>query len=84
MGSNPGGKVRIVARIRGHSNKDIEIFDGVSNSKPWISVLRPDPVLNPNSRSSRVKISFGSDQTSRLVNYYILFSLCLIIFLVTN
>ncbi|XP_010671853.2 kinesin-like protein KIN-10C isoform X1 [Beta vulgaris subsp. vulgaris] len=64
MGSNPGGKVRIVARIRGHSNKDIGIFDGVTNSKPWISVLRPDPVLNPNSRSSRVKISFGSDQTS--------------------
>lgn len=67
MGSNPSGKVRIVARIRGQINPEAELFDGVSNSKPWISVSRPDPESNPNPRSSRVKISFGSDQTSRSV-----------------
>lgn len=64
MGSNLGGKVRIVARIRGHLSKDGDFLDGVSVSKPWISVLRPDPISNPNLRSSRVKISFGSDQAS--------------------
>ncbi|KAL2920696.1 Kinesin-like protein KIN-10C [Bienertia sinuspersici] len=63
MGSN-GGRVRIVARIRSDLSKEGENFDDVSNSKPWVSVSRPDPETNPNSRSSRVKISFGSDQTS--------------------
>lgn len=68
MGSIPGCKVRIVARIRADLKKDGDTFDGISVSKPWISVLRPDPVTNPNSRPSRVKISFGSDQSSRLVS----------------
>ena len=71
MGSNQGGKVRIIARIRGDLNtSNGDNSDGVSISNPWISVLRPDPVSNSNLRSKRVKISFGSDQnsSSKLVN----------------
>ncbi|CAO2821185.1 unnamed protein product [Amaranthus hypochondriacus] len=65
MGSNQGGKVRIVARIRGDLNtSNADNLDGVSISNPWISVLRPDPVSNSNLRSNRVKISFGSDPNS--------------------
>ncbi|XP_021713636.1 kinesin-like protein KIN-10C isoform X2 [Chenopodium quinoa] len=58
MSSNP--KVRIVARIRAQSNKYGDNIDGISISKPWISVLRPDT----NSHPIRVKISFGSDKIS--------------------
>ncbi|KAK9724645.1 hypothetical protein RND81_05G089200 [Saponaria officinalis] len=53
-----GSRVRVVARIRGPS-------ESVSGSKPWILVSRPDP-----NSSSRVKISFSSDNITSVKQSY--------------
>ncbi|KAH9625651.1 hypothetical protein KSS87_021677 [Heliosperma pusillum] len=54
MASVATEKVRVVARIKGPLIKDV---DNISAAKPWILISRPDP-----NSSSRVKISFTSDQ----------------------
>ncbi|KAH9603495.1 hypothetical protein KSS87_010011 [Heliosperma pusillum] len=56
MASIGSGRVRIVARIRGSLNKDVESFPV---SKSSILVSRPD-----SNASCRVKISFSSDQVT--------------------
>ncbi|KAL9240465.1 hypothetical protein vseg_014680 [Gypsophila vaccaria] len=55
-----GGRVRVVARIRGPVNDGSE-----SVTKPWIVVSRPDP-----NSSLRVKISFNSDHTASVKQSY--------------
>lgn len=55
--SNPPATVRVIARIRGFTNREREL--GKSSLKPWISMKKPE-----GESSEAVTLSFG-DQYSR-------------------